>query len=95
MRQVHMYNASNMTKLRNFKKAFSTKVIKLSKNLKFPYKIGELQERPNMDWNPTCNKIKATINELLDEPGNTEKYILANIKNKVKARQKSITLIKG
>ena len=39
-----------------------------------------------MDWNPTCNKIKATINELLDEPGNTEKYILANIKNKVKAR---------
>lgn len=37
-----MYNASNMTKLRNFKKAFSTKVIKLLKNLKFPYKIGEL-----------------------------------------------------
>ena len=37
-----MYNASNMTKLRNFRKAFSTKVIKLSKNLKFPYKIGEL-----------------------------------------------------
>lgn len=32
--EVHMYNASNMTKLRNFKKAFSTKVIKLSKNLK-------------------------------------------------------------
>lgn len=40
--EVHMYNASNMTKLRNFKKAFSTKAIKLSKNLKYPYKIGEL-----------------------------------------------------
>ena len=40
--EVHMYNASNMTKLRNFKKAFSTKVIKLSKTFKYPYKIGEL-----------------------------------------------------